>query len=99
MSSSSFVTVVAADTLQSSVAAVLAKLSGFRGPIDRDMRLREDLAIDSLQAVEVVAMVERELGVRLAPGAERGFASVATVAELIAAFERALAGAAPRDRR
>jgi len=99
MSSSSLATANGAATLESSVAVVLAKLSAFHGPIERDMRLREDLAIDSLQNVEVLAMVERELGVRLAPGAERDFAGVETVADLIAAFERALAGPGPRGRR
>jgi acyl carrier protein len=95
MSSSLHGTVLGTGTLESSVMSVLATLSAFRGPIERSMRLREDLAIDSLQTVEVLGMVERELGLRLAPGAERGFASVETVAELIAAFERALAGSVP----
>lgn len=82
------------ERLRGYVQTVLRRLTGTQIVIADHHHLLDDLSIDSVQSVEILVGVERESGRRLPPGAERLFADVVTVGELMAAFETAFAGGA-----
>jgi acyl carrier protein len=58
-----------------------------RARITPTARLYEDLDIDSIDAVDLAARLQRETGVRLAPDV---FKSVRTVGDLVAAVDQLL---------
>jgi acyl carrier protein len=80
------------ERLRGYVETVLRRLAGTQRAFADHERLLEDLSIDSVQSVEILAGVERDSGRSLPRGAERLFSDVTTVGELIAAFETAFAG-------
>lgn len=57
------------------------------GVITLEARLYEDLDIDSIDAVDLAARLQRETGMRLSPEV---FKSVRTVGDLVSALDRLL---------
>lgn len=61
-------------------------------PLRPEMRLIEDLRLDSLRLLTLAVEVENRFRVRLEPDEE---AAISTVGDLVATVERKLAAAAP----
>ena len=69
------------------IVAVAREHVGFEGALRPEMRLVEDLQLDSLQALTLAVEVENRFKVRLDGEEDAG---VATVGELVAAVRRRL---------
>ncbi len=74
--------------IEAELAELLAD-RGVRQRIDRDTHLVRDLALDSLQQLELVVAIENRFRVSLTPEDEAGLATVGDVARLIAARREA----------
>lgn len=66
-----------------------------RARVTPEATLYEDLDIDSIDAVDLAAKLQRETGMRMSPEV---FKSVRTVADLATALEKLLTNAPPIDR-
>lgn len=73
------------------IAAVAREHLGWRGEIDPDQRLVEDLGLDSIRLLTLAAEVENRFQVALTPADE---ARIATVGDLAARVEEKLAAPA-----
>ena len=70
------------------VALVKQVTPATRVPITPDSRLREDLALDSVAAMELVSLIDDELGLALEM---EDVAGLATIGEIVALAELRLA--------
>ena len=66
-----------------------------RARVTPEATLYEDLDIDSIDAVDLAAKLQRETGTRMSPEV---FKSVRTVSDLVAALEKLLMNTPPVDR-
>jgi acyl carrier protein len=71
------------------IAAVAREHLGWEGPVTPEMRLVEDLRLDSIRLLTLAAEVENRFSVRLDEEDEAG---IETVADLVAVVRRKLAG-------
>lgn len=77
-------------SLREAAIAVLQRAAHTQGPILDHLKLQDDLGIDSLRAVEIVADIEDAVGAQVPPGSERRFVDVVTVGDLISLLEDVL---------
>ena len=79
------------------VEAVAAEHLAHRGSLEPDMRLVEDLELDSIRLLTLAVEVENRFRIALDPEDEEG---IATVGDLVDAVERKLAAreSGPDDR-
>lgn len=80
------------DAVLEGITAVARDHLEYEGPVERGMRLVEDLELDSLRLFTLAAEVENHFRVRLDEGEEAELVTVGDLAELI---RRKLAGRDP----
>lgn len=74
-----------------SVIAIISRITKIKeADIAGDKLIRDDLGVDSMQAIESLAVIEKEFGITIDP--DKAF-QVATVDDLIALIEASLPGA------
>ena len=77
-------------TILTDIARLAREQLGFDGPVQPEMRLIEDLELDSMRLFLLATEVENHFRIRLDEGDE---AELATVGDLVHVIERKLRGA------
>ena len=78
------------DVREAVVGAIRAITHDTCGALDDSDLLHETVGLDSLQAVELAASVERALSMTFPPGSERHLADALTIGELVVCMTKIL---------